>query len=87
MRKLLYALLLFFAASQGQPQPYLVAGESEIQKNLLASKGCVQLGMAISQMQSWRFNLGEINQESNLEKLEFFQFQRRKGCEKLILKK
>lgn len=45
-----------------------IAGVGEMRKNLLASKGCVRLGMAICQMQSWRFSCGEINWESQNQK-------------------
>lgn len=47
-----------FLCGQGGISTVLVL--VEMQKNLLASRGCVQLGMAVGQMWSWRFNLGEI---------------------------
>jgi len=44
----------------------LVAGVDEMQENLLVSKDHVQFRKAICKMQSRKFNLREINQESDL---------------------
>lgn len=57
-------ILSYFCGQAGRLLVVAVVGE--MVENLLASKGCVQLRMAIGQMQSWRFNLGEIEQESPL---------------------